>query len=736
MNAPATNLSASVSMQLGLALKYAENGLFVIPARVVFRKGKWEKIPLIEDWESNAATAEAQIRQWWERFPNASVGLPAGRNGFVVFDPDRRDGIDGVAAFRQVIGDTLPPHPIVDTAGDGEHHIFRQPAAFRLGNGEGTLPPGINVRGDGGWIVASGVMRPDGKRWKAREGTPGLVAMLKAGTLPEPPECILAHLRQPERPSEPFGGARTAPPIGEADDARGRAYAAATLANLAAEMLGTPKTRRNNKLNACVFRLGTMVAKGWLGEGEATAALRAAALGAGLETGETDKTITSGLKAGMAKPHEDLADRPRPKRPNGAVNVSDNWREDCIMETKGAILPILANVLVALRSHSGLSKCFAWDEMALMPMLVKALPGDDAAGLPRPVTDADVARVQEHLQRDGIVKLGKDTTHQAVDTRANERPYHPVRDYLDDLEWDGTERLGSWLSTYLGAEANAYTSAIGRMFPIAMVARIYQPGCRADYMPVFEGAQGKRKSTACRVLGGPWFSDALPDVTNGKDASQHLEGKWLIEIAEMSALSKGENAALKAFLTRTTERYRPPYGRKDVVRPRQSCFVGTTNKELYLRDETGGRRYWPVKCGDIDTEALERDRDQLFAEAVDRYRHGEQWWPDAEFEREHIQREQEARFEADPWEQPIVEWLAIKERVTVFDVITGACGKPKADIGTQDRNRVTAILQHLGWKRGEREPGTGKRYWVPRVTDPVTRDACDALSHRGQRARA
>jgi predicted P-loop ATPase len=259
----------------------------------------------------------------------------------------------------------------------------------------------------------------------------------------------------------------------------------------------------------------------------------------------------------------------------------------------------------------------------------------------------------------GLAEIGLNVTRQAVELCARDCAFHPVRDYLDGLLWDRTPRLDGWLATYLGAERSPYVDGIGRMFLIAMAARIFDPGCKADYMLVLEGDQGGRKSSACAILADQWFSDALPDLhaRNDKDTSQHLRGKWLIEVAELSATSRADTEHLKAFITRRVEKFRPSYGRLDVDEPRQCLFVGTTNKATYLRDETGARRFWPVAVGTIDLDKLADDRDNLFAEAVYRYRAGEPWWPNEKFEREHIKPQQDERFEDDPWDELIEKYI-------------------------------------------------------------------------------
>jgi predicted P-loop ATPase len=394
------------------------------------------------------------------------------------------------------------------------------------------------------------------------------------------------------------------------------------------------------------------------------------------------------------------------------------WYDRAITGAKGQVLSILANVMMALREDPVWDGVLAYDEMHAMVLLNKPVPRFEqrpaATGYPRPLHDADVTEIQEWFQIAGLHNVGRDVTHQAVDFRARECGFHPVRDYLTGLTWDGVERLERWLHNYLGVENTPYAQGIGRMFLVSAVARILRPGCKVDYMLVLEGPQNARKSITCSVLGGEWFSDNMPENVASKDAAQHLRGKWVIEFAEMHALSKSETTALKAFITRTTERYRPSYGRCEVHEPRQCVFIGTTNKAQYLRDETGGRRFWPVKVAvtrPIDTDGLAEIRDQLFAEAVHRYRSRERWWPDDAFEREHIQPEQEARFEIDAWEEAIADYLSDKLKVTVGEVARMAVGMETAKIGTGDQRRITAIMERLGWERGERDQGG--RWWVP-----------------------
>jgi predicted P-loop ATPase len=400
-----------------------------------------------------------------------------------------------------------------------------------------------------------------------------------------------------------------------------------------------------------------------------------------------------------------------------AEGLDPHWLSRCMTNAYGVPLPNIANAMIALRSDPMLHDAFAFDEMLRTAMLVHPLRRGQNEFVSRPIRDTDVAELQEILQWDGLKRVGKDTVHQAVDLRASERKYHPVQDFLAGVRWDGNPRVNTWLAKYLGVEPTPYASNVGQMFLIGFVARVLKPGCKSDYMLVLEGAQGAMKSTACSVLGGDYFSDHLPDITGGKDVSQHLRGKHLIEVAELSALGKAETAQLKAFISRTHERYRPSYGRCEVVEPRQCAFIGTTNRRsAYLQDETGGRRFWPVLVGNIDIKALSTDRDQLLAEAVHLFKAGVPWWPNRDFELLHIAPQQAERYEVDAWEEVISDYLKSVTRTTMLDVARQALFIETRRIGTSDQRRITKVMERLGWKR-ERDDGKtdskGKRWWVP-----------------------
>jgi hypothetical protein len=233
-------------------------------------------------------------------------------------------------------------------------------------------------------------------------------------------------------------------------------------------------------------------------------------------------------------------------------NRAGDWYLRCTPGDNGKPMSNFSNALLALREDPAWRGVVGFDEMAAVATVLRPLPGkaNGRADYPRRLTDLDISHAQEWLQWAGLPWIGRDATHQAVDAVGRENPYHPVRQYLDALVWDGVDRLDDWLSDCLGVEKTEYAMAIGKMFLIAMVARIFEPGCQADYMLILEGAQRTRKSTACRILGGAWFSDDLPGNVGSRDAALHLRGPWLVEIAELHSFTRSEIDALKAFLTR------------------------------------------------------------------------------------------------------------------------------------------------------------------------------------------
>lgn len=242
-----------------------------------------------------------------------------------------------------------------------------------------------------------------------------------------------------------------------------------------------------------------------------------------------------------------------------------------------------------------------------------------------------------------------------------------------------------------------YLSVIGSKFMISAVARALLPGCKVDTMLVLEGGQGAGKSSAARILAGvKYFSDNLPAMGT-KDASDHVRGKWIIEVGELSAMQKSEIELTKAFISRQEEKFRPAYNRKEITYKRSCVFIGTTNQDTYLRDETGNRRFWPVRVGKINLRALQQDRDLLWAEAVYWYKNGVKW---------HLSTEEEAlakvvqngRVSDDIWQEQLYNAL---EGVTEISLTEAAkqLFLDTAKVSRADQNRITASLKGLGFVR-------------------------------------
>jgi predicted P-loop ATPase len=378
-----------------------------------------------------------------------------------------------------------------------------------------------------------------------------------------------------------------------------------------------------------------------------------------------------------------------------------DWRKELILGKEDKVLPILANAITALRSARQWCGVLAWDEFSMQVVVLRETPWRRRGAW----TDQEDRRTTEWLQHAGIlVKLTE--AGQAVQTVAQEHAFHPVRQYLDALEWDGDSRIDDWLTLYAGADATELTRAVGARWLISAVARVYQPGCKADCCLILEGLQGIRKSTLLQILGGEWYSDDVADLST-KDAALGTRGKWILEFAELDTIAKATPSKIKAFISRATDHFRLPYDRRAHDFPRECVFAGTSNHTEYLHDETGARRFWPVLCGRIDLDTLRRDRDQLWAEAVARYRRGDHWWLDAPQLVTAAEAEQSERYDHDPWEGPIATWLETltDTDTSIPEILEGALSKSVEHWAQPDKNRVARILMRLKWKRYRKRDG-------------------------------
>jgi len=250
---------------------------------------------------------------------------------------------------------------------------------------------------------------------------------------------------------------------------------------------------------------------------------------------------------------------------------------------------------------------------------------------------------------------------------------------------------------------------------------------------LLEGPQGIRKSSALRALtGDEWFTDHISDL-GSKDSRIELHGKWILELGELEKVRRGELERVKAFLTARSDHFRVPYGRRAEDVPRTCVFAASTNSDTPFTDETGNRRFWPVRCGKLDIEALKRDRDQLWAEAFKRFEEGSVWWLDTDELNALARQEQNERYDPGVWDDAILAWIDVpkqryetdgpnqlpiepfystRDRVRAEEILIHAIGKPLERHTQSDKNQVAKCLIHAGWKRKQdRSRGATRNIW-------------------------
>lgn len=312
--------------------------------------------------------------------------------------------------------------------------------------------------------------------------------------------------------------------------------------------------------------------------------------------------------------------------------------------------------------------------------------------------DHDTFKLTEAFQLSDCPFKFKDVENSVI-TVAKEHRRNPLKDYLAGLEWDGRSRVDTWLSDYLGVADTPYARSVGAKWLISAVARVMQPGCKADCMLVLEGGQGTFKSSTIRALAGAkYFTDSLPSL-DSKDAFLQLRGSWIIELPELKSLREASPNSFKSFISKQDDRFRPPYERGTVNVQRACVFIGTTNEKQWMADPTGGRRFWPVRTGFCNIEAISRDRGQLWAEVVHRYRAGETWWLDDPQIVAAAGEEAMDRLTTDPWLDDIVTFLKGKDDVSTGEILAGL-GVQAHQRRHGEAIRVGQIMELIGgWEK-------------------------------------
>lgn len=435
--------------------------------------------------------------------------------------------------------------------------------------------------------------------------------------------------------------------------------------------------------------------------------------------------------------------------PEEKENLS-KWTKKLKLNKQGEVEASVPNIMVILENDFFLKGKIAINEFSNRLTLMSDAPWRKAKR--EYWTDADDAGLRNYLEKYyGIYHKSK--TEDAVKVIAEQNKFHPVQEYLHPLEWDGQPRLETLFIDYLGAEDTELNRTVTRKAFAAAVARVMQPGIKFDYMVTLYGGQGIGKSMLINRMGKKWFSDSLTSI-HGKEAFEALQGAWIIELGELSATRKSDVETIKSFVSKREDRFRVAYGKHTEDFPRQCVFFGTTNDAMFLKDKTGGRRFWPVSVKAESrkkkwAELTDKEIDQLWAEAKHFYEEGEELYLSDAMEAEMFEI-QAAHTEESPWFGLVEEYLETllpedweerglserrlfldgdfgngegtmkREKVCALEVWCECLGNRKEQFRAMDRREINDILRNMdGWKPNDsNKKGTlrfGNLYGVQRA---------------------
>jgi predicted P-loop ATPase len=676
-----------------------------------------DKKPIVTTWKpyQSRQPTDAEFLAWRALNPPTWALITGALSRRITLD------FDGAVGGQTLDSLELVPHRATPSGGfhvDFRHPGWHVPTVNSKSKIElGKRWPGLDIRADGGYVVFTGHTRIGKYQW-LRDADP-----YELSILPNDLRDFLGLLNPPPPPNGHSNG-----------HASGRVDADRLIRSALDRMA---KEGRNN----AGFWLAGQLRDNGFSESEAESTMRSyrgycpSVNAKGQPEPYAESEMLASLREAFKRPARDpwTPKNAGPIPNNGSASMGEppaapppdidpDWELKLIVSDKGKRLPILANAVIVLENHPDWAGVMAYNEFSLCVVTKRRAPWQKVSGANW--TDSDSSEAAIWLQHHGVI-VGSNIAREAAVTVAMKNPFHPVREYLLGLKWDSTERLDHWLIDYISVEDAPYTRAVGAKWMLSAVARIFEPGCQADYTLLFEGDQGIRKSSALRALAGnDWFTDHISPL-DSKDARMDLCGVWILEHAELSGIRAAVSEKVKSFLTARVDHFRKPYGHIAEFVPRQVVFCGSVNNAAPFNDETGNRRFWPVRCcGGIDVSGIKAARDQLWAEAVHRYRANEPRWLQTKELEKAAREEQDQRFASGVWDDSIIAWLdhprgrmgqeiieSTREQVTISDILQHCIGKEMGRWDQKDQNLVSRCLVHAGWKRRHIGPRECRK-WV------------------------